>query len=391
MDSIIDDGSLVAEGERRARWFQEQMPLMTQLKERFAAERPFEGMDLAICMHVEPKTGYWVKTMLAGGASHIDLVGCLGTTKPDTAAWLARDPRVRVMAREADTLEEHRAYCEQAMERKPQLLLDNGASLILTWCDKPRDWAPLGGNEETRSGRLLIDESGKEIPFPVAVIDDSPLKRLLENAIGVGQSVVDGFMRATSLLVGGRKVLTIGYGNVGHGVADKFRAMGALTSVYDTDPVYLLKAKADGHRVSEDLSELLEEAEVVVTVTGRFHVIRTEHVAHLRDGAILCNAGHFGFEIDADDLRAAADDVEDLGRHRELLRFGNKRVCLLENAAPLNLSAGDGNPISIMDLGLGLQALCAERIATGARGMHEGPQNVPDDISAEVSRALLRL
>lgn len=391
MDSITDDAALAGAGEARARWFCEQTPLMTQLAGRFRETRPFRGMRLAACIHVEPKTGYWIKTLLEGGAEHIDLVGCLGTTKPDTAAWLASDPRITVLAREADTFEEHKAYCERAMERRPQLLLDNGASLILTWCSRERDWTPLGANEETRSGRLLIDDSGKRPPFPIAVIDDSPLKRQLENAIGVGQSVVDGFMRSTSLLVGGKRVLVIGYGNVGHGVADKFRAMGALTSVFDTDHVYLLKAKADGHRVSEDVGELLEEAEVVVTVTGCFHVIRIEHASRLRDGAILCNVGHFGFEIDADELRAAADDVEDMGRNRELLRFGDKCVYLLENAALLNLSAGDGNPIAIMDLGLGLQALCAVRIATGARGLHAGPQNVPADISAEVARAMLRL
>lgn len=135
---------------------------------------------------------------------------------------------------------------------------------------------PLGANEETRTGRLLIDDSGYEIRFPVIVIDDSPLKKLLENAVGVGQSVVDGFMRCTSLLLGGKRILVIGYGWCGSGIAGKFRAMGAHTSVYDIDPVYLLKAKVDGHHVSEDLNELISQAEVIVTSTGRFHVITKE-------------------------------------------------------------------------------------------------------------------
>lgn len=391
MNSMIDDPALARDGADRMRWFRTQMPLIAHLQEKFTETKPFSGMNLAVCMHVEPKTAFWIETLLAGGAEHIDLVGCLGTTKPDTAAYLADNPRITVMARVGDTLETHHGYCERAMERQPRLLLDNGASLILTYCKKTRPWIPLGANEETRSGRLLIDDSGNDILFPVVVIDDSPLKRLLENAVGVGQSVVDGFMRSTSLLIGGRRVLVIGYGNVGRGVADKFRAMGAHTYVYDADPVYLLKAKADGHHVSEDMEELLRKAEVVVTVTGRFHILRKEHLPLFRDGAILCNAGHFGFEIDAEDLRGVADTAEDMGNGRERLRFGDKSIFILENASPLNLSAGDGNPISIMDLGLGLQAVCAQRLTERENGLCSGPQAVPKDIDDEISRAMLKL
>lgn len=391
MNSVIDDPALAKDGADRMRWFRVQMPLIAHLKENFIKTKPFSGMNLAICMHVEPKTAFWIETLLAGGAEHIDLVGCLGTTKPDTAAYLADDSRITVMARVGDMLETHHSYCERAMEREPHLLLDNGASLILTYAKKRRRWIPLGANEETRSGRLLIDDSGNDIPFPVVVIDDSPLKKLLENAIGVGQSVVDGFMRSTSLLIGGRTILVIGYGNVGRGVADKFRAMGAHTCVYDADPVYLLKARVDGHHVSEDLEELLREAEVVVTVTGRFHILRKEHIPLLRDSAILCNAGHFGFEIDIEDLREAADAAEDMGNGRERLQFGTKSIFILENASPLNLSAGDGNPISIMDLGLGLQAVCAQRLTKKDHCLRSGPQAVPKDIDDEISRAMLKL
>lgn len=390
MNSIIDQPALAEAGKSRMAWFMEQMPLITMLREKFKQEQPFRGLKVAICLHVEPKTAYWIDAILTGGAEHIYLVGCLGTTKPDTAAFLASDPRITVLAREADTLEDHHQYLEMVMEQHPDLFLDNGASLILAYCRKPRSWMPLGANEETRSGRLLIDDSGFQIPFPVIVIDDSPLKKLLENAIGVGQSVVDGFMRATSLLLGGRRVLVVGYGWVGSGIANKFRAMGAHTSVYDVDPVYLLKAKADGHQVGEDLEELLTQAEVVITATGRFHVITKGHIPSLKPGAILCNAGHFGFEIDVDDLRAEADRVEQLGGGKELLCYGEKKVFLLENASPLNLSAGDGNPISIMDLGLALQACCGARLATDRSELHNGVQPVPRDIDCFVSRQMLR-
>lgn len=226
MVSIIDNPSLAEAGRQRMRWFMEQMPLIASLKEAYQKERPFEGLKVAVCLHVEPKTAYWIDAILGGGAEHVYLAGCLGTTKPDTAAYLASNPKITVLAKEADTMEEHQRYLEMIMGERPHLLLDNGASLILAYHRKERDWVPLGANEETRTGRLLIDDSGYDIRFPVVVIDDSPLKKLLENAVGVGQSVVDGFMRATSLLLGGKRILVVGYGWCGSGIAGKFRAMG---------------------------------------------------------------------------------------------------------------------------------------------------------------------
>ena len=389
MQSIIDQPSLAQAGAERMGWFRAQMPLIAGLAEQFRREQPFKGLKVAICLHVEPKTAYWIEAILAGGAEHIYLVGCLGTTKPDTAAFLAANPRVTVLARQADTLERHHAYLEAVMQQKPDLLLDNGASLILAYCKKPRDWKPLGANEETRTGRLLIDDAGVQLPFPVVVIDDSPLKKLLENAIGVGQSVLNGYMRATSLLVGGQKVLVVGYGWVGSGIANKFRAMGAHTCVYDADPVYLLKAKVDGHEVAPKLEDMLSQADLIITATGRFHILRKEHIPLFKNGAILCNAGHFGFEIDAEELRAAALHVEIAGAGKEKFVYADKYIFLLENASPLNLSAGDGNPIPIMDLGLALQACCAARHATDQTGLVNGVQPVPKDINDEVSNRML--
>ncbi len=407
MNSIIDNPALAEAGRERQAWFVSQMPFIQRIHADFEKSQPFKGMNLAACMHVEPKTGAWIEALKAGGAESVTLIGCLGTTRPDTAAYLASLPGITVLAKENDTLEDHKAYAEMAMEKKPEILLDNGATLILTYMAKERDWTPLGANEETRTGRLLLDDSGLTFPFPILVIDDSPLKKLLENAIGVGQSVVDGFMRSTSLLIGGRKVLVIGYGAVGSGIAQKFHSLGAHTYVYDTDPVLLLKAKVDGHHVGPTLESLLPDAEVVVTATGRFHVIKKEHIPYFRNDSILCNAGHFGFEIDVNDIMEEAVSTMDMGKNRTALTFstegcnadncsGNndynaatKTVYLLENATPLNLSAGDGNPISIMDLGLGLQALCAEELAVSPENLTKEVQPVPVAINNRVSRAFL--
>lgn len=389
MQSIIDDASLAAQGESRMRWFREKMPLMAYIRDRFSQEQPFTGMKIAICLHVEPKTAFWIEALLAGGAQHIYLVGCLGTTKPDTAAFLAANKCVTVLATAKDTMTEHQKYLEMVMGERPQLLLDNGASLILAYHKKERDFLPLGANEETRTGRLLIDDANIKLKYPVLVIDDSPLKKLLENAVGVGQSVIDGLMRCTSLLLGGKRALIIGYGWCGSGVAGKLRALGVHTSVFDIDPVYLLKAKVDGHRVSENLDELIRDAELIITVTGRFNIITAAHIPLFQDGVLLANAGHFGFEIDVPSLMGAADGVEDMGGGKQLLHFGAKKAFLLEYANPLNLSAGDGNPIEIMDLGLGLQALCASRLATDRSALLCGMQPVPLDIVELVSRRMI--
>ena len=198
-------------------------------------------------------------------------------------------------------------------------------------------------------------------------------------------------MRATSTLLGGKKVLEIGYGYVGSGIANKFRAMGSNTMVYDIDPVYLLKAKADGHTVDMDPEKLISQAEVIITATGRFHIIRKEHIPLLRDGVLLCNAGHFGFEIDVDDLREAADKAEMLDKDVEMLTYGGKRVFLLGNASPINLSVGTGNPIPIMDLGLGLQASCAARHLKKDNGLPIEVQPVPRDIDEMISIKMLSL
>lgn len=390
MKSIIDKPELAEEGRQRLRWFREQMPLVASLSARYREEKPFSGLRIAVCMHVEPKTAVWLETFLEGGAEHIYLVGNLGTTRADTAAWLAADPRITVLARQQDTLEEHHSYLDMVMEEKPDLLLDNGASLILRYLKEKRDWLPLGANEETRTGRLLIDDSGYEVPFPVIVIDDSPVKRLLENAIGVGQSVIDGFMRSTSLLIGGLRVLTIGYGYVGSGIAKKFRAMGAITSVYDSDPVYLLKARIEGHEVDTCLESLISRADLIITATGRFHIIRKEHIAYIHSGTILANAGHYSFEIDTAELKEEADSVEDLGRGKEQLLFKDKKIFLLSGANPLNLASGDGNPIEIIDLGLSQQAASAARLATDRRGLVNGVQPVPKEIDELVSLELLK-
>ncbi len=388
MESIILDATLAKTGESKMAWFRHQMPIIEHINSDIKEKQTFKDKIIAICMHIEPKTGYWIEGILNAGAKHVYLIGCIGTTKDDTAAYLSTLPNLTVLGTSKDTLEDHLRYVDMVVKDKVDIFLDNGASLILGHQRVNPGYQPLGANEETRSGKLLIEKDNLQLDYPVIVIDDSPLKQLLENATGVGQSVVDGFMRATSLLVGGKNVLVIGYGYCGCGVANKFKGLGARTMVYDNDPLFLLKAKVEGHEV-DTLDALLPKADVVITVTGSFDVLTKEHLHLLKDKAIIANSGHYGLEIDVAGIKAEAVSIETVKKGIEKIHFNGKSILLLENAAPLNLSAGDGNPIEIMDLGLGLQTLSAIEIVNHNPTLHNGLQPVPYQITQDVSKITL--
>ena len=379
LTSRIDDPSLAEAGAGRIKWYREKMDLVRAFHRRYERERPFAGKRLLVCMHCEPKAAVRTEALLAGGAERIVFVGNLGSTKPDTAAYLAALPNVTVLARRDDTLDDLQRSVAAAMEEPFDLMMDNGASLMQQYWHYRGGWKPLGAIEETRSGRLILDRDGIKPDFPVLVIDDSPVKRLVENEVGVGQSVVDGFMRATSMLIGGKRVLIIGYGWCGTGIAQRFRALGAVTMVCDTDPLRLLKAKLEGHIVGR-LEELLPQADVVCTVTGRFGVIGEGELRRLRDGVILCNAGHYNMEIDTARLGEIADGRERMQDGVDRYIVDGKRIYLLQSANPLNLASGAGNPIEIMELGYALQLLSLERIVKDP-GLPSGAQPLPDDIN----------
>ncbi|GAS81784.1 adenosylhomocysteinase [Paenibacillus amylolyticus] len=388
MNSIIDDQSLASAGLVRMQWYRERMPLVTEVNQLFKQQQVLKGMTIAISMHIEPKTGFWVEGLLAGGAAHIYLVGCLGTTKKDTAAYLASLPNVTVLAKEGDLYEDHKRYLKMVMAHKIDLFLDNGASLILAHHELKPGWNPIGANEETRTGKLLIEKNGVQPDYPVIVIDDSPLKQTFENALGVGQSVVDGFMRTTSLLVGGKKVLVVGYGYCGSGIAKKFRGLGANTLVYDMNPVHLLNAKTDGHWVGE-LHELIPEADVIITATGSFNVITEQHIPLFKEKVILANSGHYGFEINVEEIKQASQSVEIVKEGIERISFAEKSIYLLHSANPVNLAGADGNPIEIMDMGFALISYSAYRIMTNVESLQHGLQPVPKDIDSQVSKLFM--
>lgn len=387
MKSIIDDPKLEQQGRERQIWYRDRMPLVNSVTKYINSQKSFKDKVIAICMHIEPKTAVWIEGFIECGAKHIYLVGCIGTTKKDTAAFLDSYDCVTVLGKEEDDFDTHQEYLSAIMENKIDLFLDNGGSLIIAHSKSNAAWLPIGANEETRSGKLYIEKNNVSPNYPVIVIDDSPVKQLLENAVGVGQSVVDGFMRSTSLLVGGKDVLVIGYGYCGSGVAKKFQGLGANVSVFDSNPTKRLKALVDGFVVDE-FENLIKKAQVIITVTGSWNVITQEHIKYFREGVILANSGHYGFEIDVLNIKKKAQDISLVKKGIEKISFGDKFIYLLEKANPLNLTAGDGNPIEIMDIGLSLQSLSANRLLSSTK-LKYGLQPVPLDIDNEASLRML--
>ena len=387
LKDIIKDKSLADEGRQRMKWYRNQMTIINSFKQRYEKERPFEGMRLLVCMHCEPKAAVRTEAILAAGAKEIVFIGNLGSTKDDIAAYLSEFDNVTVMARSDDTLDNLNSYVSMALnDGNYDLFMDNGASIMQQYNES---FKALGGIEETRSGKLILEKNNINPDFPLLVIDDSRVKRLIENETGVGQSVVDGFMRQTSMLVGGKKILIIGYGYCGKGIAQRFRAFGAITYVYDVDYVAMLKAKIEGHIVGE-LDDLLRQAEVVITVTGRFDVLNDSHIQYMNDGCIVANAGHYNMEISLDKIKEKADSCEIVQDGIELLNFSDKKIYVLQKGNPLNLSSGAGNPIEIMELGYALQLLSLEEIVKNKQ-LEKGVQDLPEEINQKAARMTLRL
>jgi adenosylhomocysteinase len=362
-------------------WARRHMPVLAGLREELETSRPFDGLLIGICLHVEPKTAVLCSVLRAGGAE-VAITGSPGTTK-DGVADALREQGIAVYGREKDDAIAHHANIEKVMSHQPRLLLDNGADLAAMAVE--RSLPVVGGTEETTTGaNRLREEFAGKVGFPILVINDSPLKSIVENQHGVGQTIVEGFMRTTNLLIPRRRFVVVGYGWCGRGVARYLKSFGGDVSVVESDAIRALEAALDGFAVRE-LDDALPWGDVFITVTGRPGILRREHFDVMRDGAILANAGHFSWEIELGDLepRPSGDGIEriELPNGKTLYRLARGEM--------LNLAGGGGNPIETMDLGLALQTMSLTRIAQGAEQLAPGPQPVPDDINREIARRML--
>ncbi len=366
--------------------------MLASIRERFTVERPFDGATIGMSLHLEPKTAVLLETVVAGGA-RIVATGNHGSTQDDIVAFL-RGSGMTVYGARDDTEDQHAGHIERILDAEPDILLDNGGDLAARAADRGQADGIRGGTEETTSGGFRLRESyADRIPFPVIVINDSPLKAIAENRHAVGQSAVESFQRITNLQVVGRRFVVVGYGWCGRGVAQYLRALGARVGVVEVDELKAFEAAFDGFRVG-GLDTLLPWADTVITATGRPGILTGGSFDLLRDGAVLANIGHFPFEIDVPALAAAASTTTHVAPGIDEYELsGSRRIALLTEGRMYNLggTGPKGNSIESMDLGFALQALSLERVATGSASLAAGPQRVPDDIERHLARRTVEL
>jgi adenosylhomocysteinase len=381
--SDVADTALAGAGEARIEWADGQMPVLRSVRERFARERPLDGLVVGACLHVTSETANLVRTLAAGGA---DVALCASNpfaTQDDVAAAIAADGG-EVHAVRGDDAEAWAARVAAVVARAPRITLDDGADLLTALHLARPDLLDglIGGIEETTTGlvRLRALHAEGRLACPVIAVNEAVTERF-NDRFGTGQSTLDGILRTTNLLLAGRTLVVLGYGWTGKGVALRADGLGALVIVCEVDPLRALEARMDGFEVLPALVAA-ERGDVFVTVTGGHGVLRAEHFARMKDGAVLANAGHFDVEIDVPALGDTVREVRPLVQQFEL---GGKRLNLLAGGRVVNLAAAEGHPAAVMDISFALQALAAEDLAQRGAELAPGVHPVPEGIDREVA------
>ncbi|HUQ53960.1 MAG TPA: adenosylhomocysteinase, partial [Gammaproteobacteria bacterium] len=381
--NILAQPALAAEGRQKIDWVRRNMPILRHLEERFAAERPFAGKRIAVCIHLEAKTAYLALVLRAGGAAVAVTGSNPESTKDDVVAALATEG-LHVYARHGAPPDEMRRYMGVALEIAPHVVIDDGGDLVELLHESHRGHGKemLGACEETTSGVLRARARAKagQLRFPVVLVNDARCKYLFDNVHGTGQSVWDGVMRATNLVLAGKTVVIVGYGWCGKGCAMRAQGLGANVVVCEVDPIKAADALMNGCRVLP-LAEACRVADVVLTVTGVRHTLRAEHFALLKSNVLLANAGHFWEEIDVAALAKAAVERKPLRANVEGFRLQNGSwLNLLGGGNIVNISCADGHPAEIMDMSFALQALAARHVVEQAASLRPDCYPVPASI-----------
>jgi adenosylhomocysteinase len=389
----IADRSLASDGSARIEWAESQMPVLRQVRARFEAERPLEGISIAACLHVTAETANLVRTLSAGGAEVALCASNPLSTQDDTAAALVERFGADVFARAGEDPETYYRHIDAVLDRGPRLTIDDGADLIGVIHGRRTDLIDgiLGGTEETTTGmiRLRALESQGKLAFPVIAVADSVTGRQLDHRYGTGQSTLDGILRATNILLAGQSVVVVGYGTCGKGIALRARGAGAHVIVCEVNEMRALEAVMDGYDVMPAI-EAAGVGDVFITVTGDRDVLRREHFEAMRDGAILANAGHFDVEISKPDLAAITKETREVRPLvvQHVLEDG-RRLHLLADGRVVNLAAGEGHPGAVMDVDFANQALCIEHLVRNAESLGAKVHGVPEAIDREVARLKL--
>jgi adenosylhomocysteinase len=384
---------LAPDGVRRIVWADRQMPVLAAIRERFEAEQPLAGYRISACLHVTSETANLMRTLKAGGA---DVVLCASnplSTQDDVAAALVDEFDVSVFAIKGEDNDTYYQHIEAAVDHKPQLTMDDGADVIGVLHSARREQLGdiIAGMEETTTGviRLKAMEADGALAFPVIAVNDARTKHFFDNRYGTGQSTIDGIIRSTNVLLAGKRFVVAGFGWVGRGVALRARGLGAHVIVTEVDPMRALEALMDGYEVMP-MGEAAAIGDVFCTATGDKHVIAREHFEAMKDGAILCNTGHFNVEIDIPALRAlAAEPREARPFVEEFTLADGRRLYLLADGRLVNISAAEGHPAIVMDMSFANQALSTEWAVGHAASLERKVYPVPQEIDEEIARLKL--
>lgn len=385
----IADIGLAAEGVSRIAWAGGQMPVLTRIRERFASERPLDGIRVGACLHVTAETAQLVLALTAAGARVALCSANPLSTQDDVAAALVYEYGVEVRALRGEDLDTYARHVRALLEGGPEVTVDDGADLLMTAHAVGGETLDglIGGTEETTTGlvRLRRLEAEGKLGCAVIAVNEARTERALNDRHGTGQSALDGIIRASNVLLAGHTLVIVGYGWAGQGIAERARGAGAAVIVCEVDPLRALEARMAGYQVMPAL-EAAERGDVFVTVTGSRRVLRGEHFARMKDGAILANAGHFDVELDLDELSALAVEVREVRSLIEQYELEDgRRLNLLARGRVVNLAAGEGHPASVMDVSFAIQALCVEELVRRRGEMAPGVHQVSSAIDREVA------
>jgi len=393
MNYDVKDLSLADRGQLRIEWAEQDMPVLRLIRERFAREKPLEGVRLAACLHVTTETANLAITLKAGGAQVALCASNPLSTQDDVAAALVKHHGIPVFAIKGEDHDTYYKHIHAVLDIQPHITMDDGADLVSTLHSQRQELLPnvRGGTEETTTGVIRLRAMAKDgvLRYPIIAVNDADTKHLFDNRYGTGQSTIDGILRATNILLAGRTVVVAGYGWCGRGVAMRAKGMGAHVIVTETDPLRALEAVMDGYQVMP-MADAARVGDVFVTLTGDIHVIREEHFAVMKSGAIVANSGHFNVEIDIDALERMKTSKRRIREFvDEYVLSDGRKIFLLGEGRLINLAAAEGHPASVMDMSFANQALSAEYIHQHAHTLEKQVYRVPIELDKQIARLKL--
>ena len=394
MEYHVKDLDLAEKGRLRIEWADQSMPVLRLIRERFEREKPLKGITLGACLHVTTETANLLITLKAGGAEVALCASNPLSTQDDVAASLVKHFGIPVFAVKGEDRDTYYRHIHAVLDRRPHITMDDGADLVSTVHSERKDLleAIIGGTEETTTGVIRLKSMGEKgvLGFPIIAVNDAKTKHFFDNRYGTGQSTIDGIIRATNRLIAGSVFVVCGYGWCGKGVAMRARGMGAHVIVTEVDPLRALEAVMDGYTVMP-MAQAARIGDIFCTVTGDIHVIRQEHYRVMKDGAIVCNSGHFNVELDIEAL-------EELSvKKRRIREFvdeytleDGRRINLLGEGRLINLAAAEGHPASVMDMSFANQALSAEYMVREGDRLEKRVYSVPEEIDREIAELKLK-